>query len=402
MKPPDDVLAPEAIADPGSFFRRLREEDPVYWSERHGVYILTGYRDVHSAFRDRNLSSAGNIAGARQKLEARYPSLLRHALELLDGWMLFNDPPAHTRLREPVRRAFTPAVASSLESTIESRVDNLLDGLNGEVDIVEDFAHPLTALVICDLLGVADSERIFLRGWTQDFGKLIYGASSRNPEYIEAVARAGDEFQERMTPFLARRRTDPRDDLTSKLLASSQSEGWTEPELLGAASMLLFAGHDTTSAAIASATRALLCDPGARRLFTEDPKQRVASAVEELLRFDGPAKIFMRTATQQHDRGGHTIEAGQHLWLSVLGANWDPSVFDQPEQLLIDREPNPHIAFGGGIHFCLGAALARTEMRVALPRLFERFPEMTIATDELRWNATVVDRSLQALPVIIR
>ena len=402
MRPPDDVLAPEAIADPSGFFRRLREVDPVFWSERHGVYILTGYDEVYAAFRDRDLSSAGNIAGARQKLEARHPTLLRRALELLDGWMLFHDPPVHTRLRGPVSRAFTPEVARSLESAITTRVDTLLDGFGDAFDVCTDFAHPLTALVICDLLGVDDAERGFLRGWTQDFGKLIYGASSRSSAYIEAVARAGDEFHERMRPFLERRRTQPSDDLVSKLLASSQSEGWSDAELLGAVSMLLFAGHDTTSAAIASATRALLSDPDARLAFVEDPEPRIPSAIEELLRFDGPSKLFLRTATETHERAGHTIEAGQHLWLSILGANWDPSVFDQPERLRLDRHPNPHIAFGGGIHFCLGAALARTELRVALPRLFARFPGMSIATDELHWNATVVDRSLRALPVRAR
>lgn len=394
----DDLFAPAAIADPQRYFRSLREIDPVYRSQRHGVWILTGHREVSEAFRDKRLSSATAIANFRRKLESRHANALSPAMALLDGWMLLRDEPHHNRLRDPVRRAFTPTVAASLAPRIGARVEALLDGLCDGADLVADFAQPLTAGVICDLLGVADEDTDFLRGWTRDFGKLIYGASSHGADYAQTVARAGDLFHARMTPLIERRRAEPRDDLISHLIQNSAAEGWTTAELLGAASMLLFAGHDTTSALIASSTRALLLDPAARNRFLSEPAL-METAVEELLRYDGPSKTFVRTASEDHERGRHRIRAGDQLWLSVMGANHDPEVFAAPDKLQIDRDPNPHVSFGGGPHFCLGAALARVEAREALGRLFQRFPRLSLAAEELAWSPTLVDRSLLALPV---
>lgn len=395
-----DLLSPEAIRDPAAAFRRMRERSSVVWNTRHKVFVLTGHAEVYDAFRDRSLSSARAMASFRQALAGRHHDALARALELLDGWMLLNDPPDHARLRDPVRRAFTPAVAAALEPRIHARVDALIDAFGDTVDIAADFAHPLTAMVICDLLGVEDEHRDFLRGWTKDFAKLIYGASSRAPDYVAAVARAGEMFHARLTPLLARRRAEPRDDLVSRLVASSEADGWTESELLGAISMLLFAGHDTTSALITSSVRALATHAEARTRFIEEPAL-AESAIEELLRFDGPSKTFVRVATETHERGGTVIEAGRHLWLAILAANHDPRVFDAPEALVLDREPNPHVSFGGGMHFCLGAALARVEARIALTRLFERHPGLHLTAHPPAWSPTVVDRSLLALPVAL-
>lgn len=395
-----DLLSPEAVRDPATAFRRMRDKSPVVWNSRHKVFVLTGHAEVFEAFRDKSLSSAKAMAGFRRKLTARHRDVLANALALLDGWMLLNDPPDHARLRDPVRRAFAPGVADALAPRIAARVDELLDGFGPTVDIAAGFAHPLTATVICDLLGVDDADRDFLRGWTRDFSKLIYGASSHGPDYVEAVARAGDLFHARMRPLVERRRADPRDDLVSRLVATSEQDDWTACELLGAISMLLFAGHDTTSALITSSVRALAARPDARERFLREPDVR-ASAVEELLRYDGPSKTFVRVANETHERGGQLIEAGQHLWLAIYGANHDPAVFEDPEALRLDRDPNPHVSFGGGIHFCLGAALARVEARIALTRLFERHPALRPATDGLAWSPTVVDRSLLALPVAL-
>ena len=396
----DDIFAPTAIANPQGYFRRLREIDPVYRSQRHGVWILTGHREVSEAFRDKRLSSATAIANFRRKLESRHADVLHHAMQLLDGWMLLRDEPHHARLRDPVRRAFTPAVAAGLATRIGARVDALLDELSERADIVADFAQPLTAGVICDLLGVAGEEADFLRGWTRDFGKLIYGASSHGEDYASAVGRAGDLFHDRMAPLIEQRRSDPRDDLISHLIRYSEAEHWTMAELLGAASMLLFAGHDTTSALIASATRALLVEREALACFRAEPAL-AETAIEELLRYDGPSKTFVRTASEDHERGGHAIRAGDQLWLSVMGANHDPEVFEAPTELRLDRDPNPHVSFGGGPHFCLGAALARVEAREALGRLFQRFPRLGLAPVEPCWSPTLVDRSLLALPVML-
>lgn len=396
--PPDDLLAPEAVRDPHTFFRRLREHDPVFWSARHKVFILTAHADVERMFQDRTVSTARGIGAFRTRLNQHHADLLQHAMALLDGWMLFNDPPTHTRLRDPVRRAFAPGVADALVPRIETHANALLDQLPPTTDLVSGFAQPLTAMVICDLLGIDVAEREFLRGWARDFGRLIYGASSRSEDYLPAVARAGDVFFDRFRAVINAKRAAPGQDVLSKLISTSREERWTEAELVGACSMLLFAGHDTTSALIGSSVRALLQNPDAFAQLRAETSL-LPSAVEELLRFDGPSKTFIRVATQPMTIGGHAIEPGQHLWLGILAANHDPAVFDEPAALRLDRTPNPHIAFGAGVHFCLGSSLARAEARVALRALSTRFPELRFADDDHRWSPTVVDRSLLALAV---
>jgi len=400
MTPPDDLLAPEAIRDPHTTLRRMREHDPVFWSARHKVYILTAHADVQRVFQDRSMSTAQGIGAFRRRVSATHAGLLQHAMALLDGWMLFNDSPTHERLRDPVRRAFAPSVVDSLRARIAAHAEALLDTLDSRCDLVADFAQPLTARVICDLLGVDIAEQGFLRAWTRDFGRLIYGASSRDAAYLDTVARAGDDFFARFRPLIAARRGAPGDDLLGRLIHASSNASWTEAELIGACSMLLFAGQDTTSALIPSALRALAGTPGALAGLRDDPAA-LPLAIEECLRFDGPAKTFIRVPTAPLELSGHAIPAGQHLWLSILGANRDPAVFALPDTLDITRNPNPHIAFGAGVHFCLGSALARAEAEVALGALLQRFPRLGVVPGELDWSPTVVDRSLLALPVTL-
>ena len=395
-----DLLSTAAIRDPHTPLRRMREQDEVLWSTRHKCWVLTGHAAVDAAFRDKRLSAARGMAAFRSRLQKRHADLVRNALELLDGWMLFNDPPAHTRLRDPVRRAFSLRVVQALAPRIEQRVGVLLDACDAEADLVSGFAQPLTAGIIGDLLGIDDEARAFVHQWTRDFGQLIYGVSSREDGFATAIARAGDEFRARMAPLIEAQEAAVDGNLIARVKAASQAFDWTPSELLGAVSMLLFAGHDTTSALIASATRVAAGDARVREALRGD-EASAASAVEELLRIEGPSKTFVRVAPDAHERGGHHIAAGDTLWLSVLGANRDPNVFAAPDIIDPARDPNPHLGFGGGIHFCLGAALARLEARIALGSLWRRFPDLRIAVADsaLRWHPGVVDRSLVALPV---
>jgi len=398
-RPDDNLLSAAAVADPQSFFRRLREHDPVFWSARHNVWLVTEYADVQRCFQDHNLSSGRMISGFRTRIENQHGSLVQHAMGLLDGWMLLNDPPAHGRLRQPVRKAFAPGVVAQLAPRIEMHAHALLDNLQDHCDLVADFSRPLTSLVICELLGVDPAEKDFLSEWSRAFGRLIYGSSSRDSGYVQAAAAMGDLFYERFSQHLMQRRLEPRDDLLSHLLKASADASWTENELVGACSMLLFAGHDTTSALIASGAYVLLGQPQHRAVMFAGPES-TRVAVEELLRFDGPSKTNIRVAQAPFELGGHQIDTGQHLWLGVMAANHDPQVFVDPQRLNLARQPNPHLAFGAGIHFCLGPSLARLEATIALPALFERFPNIRLSVGhEIAYSPTVVDRSLLALPV---
>ncbi len=403
MSLPDDLLAPEAVADPHTFFRHLREHAPVHWSERHKAWIVTSHAEVGAALRDPRLSTA-RMDAFEERLSATRREALAPAIELLRGWMLFHDPPAHTRLRAPVARAFTPRRALRLRAEIETVTAELLDDFAraGGGDLVAAFAHPLPAIVVAALFGVPRADREKIRRWSAKFGVVVFGATER-PDYESVAREAGLEFRDYITWLIAERRREgaARDDLLGSLLARcDEADGLRETEIAGACSLLLFAGHDTTASLIASAALALLRNPEQRAALPTEP-EAAATAVEELLRFDGPAKIMMRRARFTHERAGRTIAAGQPIFLAIPAANRDPVVFARPDELDLSRTPNPHIAFGEGIHFCLGAPLARLEARIAVTRLFARFPCLALASQQISWRPTISDRSLASLSVTI-
>jgi cytochrome P450 len=403
--PPDDLLAPDAVADPHAFFARLREHAPVHWSARHRAWLLTSHAEVSAALRDGSLSTARMDAFAARLAPARREALAP-ALDLLRGWMLFNDPPAHGRMRAPVARAFTPRRVEKLRGAIEEIVGELLDAFEerGGGDFVAEFAHPLPAIVIEDLFGVPKADREMLVRWSAKFGVIVFGATDR-ADYEQVAREAGLELRDYVAWLVAERKAAGEfgDDLLGALLATAGTEqGLREEELAGACSLLLFAGHDTTASLLGSSVNALLRDEAARAAFPRDADDpRAPAAIEELLRFEGPAKIMMRRALHVHERGGQRIEAGHAIFMALSAANRDPAVFAQPDRLDLARAPNPHVAFGDGIHFCLGAPLARLEARIALTRLFARFPKLALAREEERWRATISDRSLEALHVTL-
>lgn len=394
-----DFLCEDAIERPHRYFGDLRERDPVQWSDRHRAWVITGHDEVLAAFRSPAMSTDRMEAFTARQSPERAEALAA-AVELLRGWMLFHDPPEHTRLRQPFNRLFTPKSVSALEADIERECDRLLDEMTAGgdvVDLVPSFAHALPAGVIASLFGVPDELRPWFRDWSAQFGVVVFGAT-RRPDYDDVARAAGTEFRAHMGELLRERRASPRDDLVSALAATDEL---TDSEVLGACSLLLFAGHDTTASQIATATLALLDDAGARDEFVSSDGDALPVAVEELLRFDGAATAMMRVVAAPTAIGGHEMSVGDAVFLNLLAANRDPRVFDRADELVLSRSPNPHVAFGQGHHFCLGAALARLELRIALPRLFDRFPRLARAGAP-RWKADISDRAAAALPVRLR
>jgi cytochrome P450 len=397
---PDDIdfLSREAIEDPHPFFRRLRDIAPVRWSRRHHAWVVLGHPELDAAFRSPALSTE-RMGAFTARLSGSRAEALRDAVALLEGWMLFHDDPEHARLRAPFQRRFTPKTVAALEQDVTAICDELLDrleGVNGTVDLVQAFAHPLPAAVIGRLFGVPDELKPWLTEWSARFGVVVFGAT-RRPDYEEVARAAGAEFREVLGGLLRQRREDPRDDLVSALAASTELD---DTEVLGACSLLLFAGHDTTASLLSSAVIGLLAHPGERDRLVEDPTVR-DRAIEELLRYDGSAKAMMRLVAEPTELGGCRLEPGQSVFLGILSANRDPRVFDDPDTLRLDRSPNPHLAFGHGGHFCLGAPLARLELRVALPRLMARFPRMAL-DGAPTWKPNISDRSAARVPVTLR
>lgn len=395
-----DLLEPGAVDDPHGFLAPLRDADPIQWSERHRAWVIMGHPELDEAFRDRRLSTE-RMDAFRSRLSGRRAEALAKAIDLLDGWMLFHEPPEHTRLRSPLARSFTPRAVANLGDRIETIVDHLLDEMatTDGGDLVERFAHPLPAAVIAELFGVPVDERDWLAGWSEKFGVVVFGAVNR-PDYEDVARAAGDEFEDRLRPLIDRYRSEPEDNLLSLLLAREDADdGLTATEILGACSLLLFAGHDTTASSLGAATVALCRDPAARERFTDaaDDDRLLDLAVEELLRFEPPAKVMMRTVAEPHERDGRRFEEGQAVFMCILAANRDARVFDRADHLVLDRTPNPHLTFGFGHHFCLGAALARLELRLALPALLRRFPDLRLDGDPV-WRPTISDRSAAHVP----
>jgi cytochrome P450 len=393
-----DLLQPSAVDDPHAFFAPLRDADPIQWSERHRAWVIMGHPELDEAFRDRRLSTE-RMSGFRDRLTGRRAEALAKAIDLLDGWMLFHEPPEHTRLRSPLARSFTPRAVGGLGERITAIVDDLLAEM-GTVDggdLVERFAHPLPAAVIAELFGVPVGERDWLAGWSEKFGVVVFGAVNR-PDYEDLARDAGAEFEDRLRPLMDRYRAEPEDNLLSLLLArEGAADGLTNIEILGACSLLLFAGHDTTASLLGSGVAALCRDPDARRRFADAEGDALDVAVEELLRFEPPPKIMMRTVAEAHERHGKSFQTGQTVFMGILAADRDPRVFDDADRLVLDRSPNPHLTFGFGHHFCLGAALARLEIRLAVPALLRRFPDLRLDGSPT-WKPNISDRSASHIP----
>jgi len=397
-----DLLTPEAVRDPHALMREARRAGPIVWSERHRAWFIIGHPELTDAFGDRRLSTE-RMGSFLARLPPARREAVSAAVELLDGWMLFHEPPTHERLRAPLRRSFTPRALSRLAPMIEEVTERLLGELAAgpnEVDIVEAFAHRLPVQVIGRLFGVPPRHAAWLRAWSDRFGVLVFGATSR-PDYDEVVRAAGTEFHRRMRHLLGERRAAPADDLLTALLeVEGTAGGLSTVEIIGACSLLLFAGHDTTASLLSSSVATLDGEPVAREQLEAEP-QRWEAAVEELLRLEPPPKVMLRLVAEPHEREGCRFEQGESVYMAILGANRDPRVFESPGEVRVDRSPNPHLSFGFGHHFCLGASLARLEARLALRALYERFPAISVSGDP-EWKATIADRSLNRLMVDLR
>lgn len=395
-----DLLSEESIQDPHRYLARFREQQPVVWSERHRAWVVLGHPELDAAFKAPQLST-DRMGAFRSRLSGSRAEALAQAIELLEGWMLFHDPPEHTRLRAPFARQFTPKAMSALEADVTAICDRLVDEYAAQLasgqtaDLVEGFTHPLPAAVIARLFGVPDELTDWLAAWSARFGVVVFGQTKR-PDYEDVARAAGEEFREHLGQLLELRRADPRNDLVSALAASTDLN---DAEVLGACSLLLFAGHDTTTSLMSTAVLALIAHPHERERLINDPMIR-DSAIEEMLRYDGNAKAMMRIVAEPMELGGQHLKAGDAVFLGILAANRDPRVFERPNELILDRSPNPHLAFGHGMHFCLGASLARLELRVALPRLMRALPNLRVA-GPVDWKPNISDRAAAHVPLAL-
>jgi len=397
-----DFLSPELVENPYPYLARLREEDPIHWSQTHQAWVLTRYDDVAAAFLDARLSSQriGSLLPVEQTREQR--ASFDPIYRLLGNWMVFQDPPRHARLRGLARRALGPRMIERLRPAIESLVDSLIADLEraGGGDFLRGFAYPLPATVIAKLLGVPQSDLERFRGWSEDILPLVFGATGRTDRRERAIGglRALEVF---FRDLLARYQKEPAENLLTELsLAEEKGDVLSADEVIATCILLLFAGHETTTSLLASGTLHLDRHPAERRKLAARP-DLAASAVEELVRYDGPSKMQLRIAREDFELAGRPIRAGQRVMLCQLAANRDPGRFPDPDRLDLEREQNDHLGFGLGIHFCLGAPLARLEAQIAFGALARRLPGLRVTTEHPQWHPNVLGRSLTALAVAV-
>jgi len=391
---------PEVHANPYPMYARLRAEDPVHWSPLMEAWVLTRYDDVVAVLTDSRFSAD------RRQARNRFAEEIARREEEFGPFgrtrtMLTSDPPEHTRLRRLVSKAFTPRMVVGLRPRIQEIVDELLDEAadNGHMDVIRDLAYPLPVIVIAEMLGVPPEHRDQFKHWSDEIVGAI-GGPLVPQETLERSRVAVHALAAYLRGVIAARRREPRGDLVSALIAAEeQGHILSEDEMLATAMLLLVAGNETTTNLIGNGMLSLLRNPEQMDRLRADPSL-VPAAVEELLRYDGPVQATGRVAMEEVEIGGQMVTPGQAV-LTVLGAaNRDPARFQNPDELDLGREPNEHVAFGDGIHFCLGAPLARAEGQIAFETLLRGFASPRLETEDLQWGGSFILRGLRSLPIV--
>jgi pimeloyl-[acyl-carrier protein] synthase len=393
-----NLFSPAFLRDPYPLYHRLRAADPIHWNG--WAWTLTRYADVLAVLRDPRFIAA--------RIQPDDAWLAQTGLEPLfhthTRMMLFTDPPDHTRLRGLVSQAFTPRVVESLRPRIQALVDELIDAIEaaGETDLIRDLAYPLPVTVIAEMLGVPHDMRDQFRRWSDGVAAFIGGTTAPEMEMLAEAQRCVVEMSAYFREEAGRRRREPRNDLLSALVQAEEAgDRLSSDELIANAILLLVAGHETTTNLIGNGTLALLQHPDQRQRLMDDPAL-IASAVEELLRYNSPVQGTSRMAAEDVAIDGRQIRRGQHLSLMIGAANRDPAHFADPDALDITRRPNRHLSFAHGPHFCLGAPLARLEGQIAIGTLVRRLPRLALATAEVTWRDNFTLRGLTALPLTTR
>ncbi|MFJ9367208.1 cytochrome P450 [Nocardia sp. NPDC101769] len=402
IEAPDRIesIGSEFFADPHAHYRRWREHGPVRRVRfPDGVirWVILDYAVGRAALSDPRLQKAAAVTDALLSRKRGVPQSDPNALALLSH-MLNTDPPGHTRLRKLVTRAFTPRRVAALGPRIEEITGSLLDALEGrsEADLLREFAEPLPITVICELLGVPLGDRADFQEWTR---ALVAVAGLE-----EDRARASEAMAAYLTQLVRAKAEEPAADLLSALaVPADDGDALTESEQVGMAFLLLVAGHDTTVNLIANGTLALLRNPAQLQALRADP-EAIPAAVEEFLRFDGPVNMTtIRHTAEPVTIAGTDIPAGELVFVALAAANRDPDRYPVPDALDPARDTTGHLAFGHGIHFCVGAPLARLEARVAFAALLSRFPDLRLspAAQALAWHPSTLMHGMHELPVLL-
>ena len=376
-----DPVDPAFYNNPYPAYHAIRAELPVFRWEQYGHWCFARHEDVNALLRDRRFGRQILHVATREELGwPETPAHLKPFYDFETHSLLELEPPVHTRLRGLINRSFLSRQVERMRPAITNLANGLIDRFEakGEAELLADFATPIPVIVICDLLGVPGDMAQQLLAWSHDMVAMYMARRDRTVE--ERAVKATVEFSGFMRDYITRRRKEPRDDLLSELIrAEEQGAKLTEDELVTTAILILNAGHEATVHAIGNGIKCLL-EQGIRSGIDE-------ACVEETLRYDAPLHLFTRYALEDLEYAGIRLKKGESVGLLLGAANRDPARFPEPDRFFPGRDPNPQVSFGVGIHFCIGAPLARLEMQIALPLLFERLPKLALAETPRYRNA---------------
>jgi hypothetical protein len=394
-----DPQDPATRRDPFPLFAQLRERDPAHWSPALKAWVFTRYDDVRRVALNADMSP-DRLTPFFDSLPDERRRTMADLMRYLSLWLVFRDPPEHTRLRTLLNKAFVPTALEAWRPRIQAIVDELLDRVaaRGSMDLIGEFAFPLPASVIMDMLGVPRADMDEIRVWSNDIA-LFIGTARGVPDKYRRAETGAHAMAEYFRRLIAERRAVPRDDLMTALIAAREEEDrLSEDELIATCILLLFAGHETTTNLIGNGLYAFMRHPHEWLRLRENPAL-IQGAVEEILRYDGPSGALARVVRVAHTMHGRDLQQGDRVFAMLNAANRDPRQFQEPDRFDITRERNRHMTFGQGIHFCLGSSLARMEGQIAIATVAARLPSIRPAIDAPEFLDALIMRGLRALPV---
>lgn len=399
-----DLKTKAAIHDPAPIFAAMLARRPVHYSQSLKGWVVADYDNVKLALTDPRFSVEKMSPFADHMAAGSEAHKIKELSRILGGWMVFKDPPSHTRLRQVLQQPFKPREMEKLRGDVIRIAAGVADEMSakadGPIDFIATFANPLPARVIATLIGVDIAMVGQMTAWSNEIAKFVFSARDTPDKYSRAHA-ALVEIEAFYLALIAEHRARPRDDMLSQMIAFDGGAQLSDDEIVSMMILFLFAGHETTSNLIANGMVALLQNPAQMKLLRDDP-ELLPGAVEEFLRFQGPVQTAVRIAREDIKLGGETIRAGERVFVLLGASHRDPAKFAQAHEVDITRTQNPHVAFGFGIHICIGAPLARIEGQEAFRILLERFEDFQFAAPELSWRDDFVTRGLESLPITFK
>jgi cytochrome P450 len=393
---PLSLLRPEAYENPYPIYDRLRSGDPIHWNAIFDAWLVTRYADVSVALRDPRFSTKPRILEVMDRLAEDKQEELAPLRRFVSTWMLVQDPPEHTRLRARLLKAFTLAAQEAMRPRIQAIVDALIDAVlkSGQMEVICDLAQPLPLVVIAELVGIPPADAYRFVQWSGALAAFI-GGGSEALSALESLRAMRAYFK----GIAEERRERPGLDLISGLVAPSEGEALSEEEQLAVCALFFIAGNETTPNLIGNGLLTLLTHPAELARLLRDPAL-FPSAIDELLRYESPVQFVPRVAKADVVLDGRVIRAGQCALLMMGAANRDPAQFADPAKLDLGRQQSRHVAFGSGVHACLGAALARIEGRIAIETVLRRMPKLTLRDETPRWHVERPGSNMRGLSAL--